>query len=169
MDRKQGLFCVKISIGNNVPIAVLTGDHFEAKYASVARAAARAESRKSMLQDGSPVYLVADSVVGLAVDARRRALRDGLADCHGGSKGGPCGECAVCQAARDEAFTRIILSAIELPKSDLSKALETSIGDTIGAIKVDAPWNGAMSDDDVAKVFDEMGIVHDKGGEHESY
>lgn len=160
-QEKQGLFAVRLSMKNGVPVAVLTGDHFGAESASVARAVSRAESRNAMLSGESPVYLVKDAVVRLAVNARRRALIDGLSSCHSGDKGKPCGKCEICAAAEDAAFTRIVLGSMEAIKG--FEHLRTALSSVIGSTWVDAPWDVGMTEEEVEEVLEEMNVITKEG------
>lgn len=161
MEGEQGLFAVRISMRNGIPVAVLTGEHYDAGPVNVALSKATMDSKESILRGESPVYLVRDSVVRLAVDAKLRALRDGLSSCHDGENGIPCGECPVCIAAEDYAFTRIILGSTELPKC--GERLRKALSCMIGSVRVDAPWETAMDDEEVDKVFKELGVEPKKG------
>lgn len=138
--------------------ARLTGEHFRPDEIGIAKAAAVKYGSASLANGGSPVYLVRDSVVRLAMMSRRRALRAGLSECTSGTCNEPCGDCEECRNAEKDAFTRVILGAIKLPPESLAKGLRESISSVIGLPWVDAPWEGAMTDEEVAEVFDELGV-----------
>ena len=62
----QGWFAVKIEMRGTRAVAVLTGDHFRPDQKDIANAVTGCEGNDSALSGGSPVYLVKDSVVGVA-------------------------------------------------------------------------------------------------------
>lgn len=132
---RQGVFAAKLEVVNGELVAALTGEHFGADDADVASAVTGSCAGQAMMDGESPVYLVRDSVVDVAVRSKRRM--------------GDCGT---------EAFTRVVLGALSLPKSDLSSRLRNAVASVIGMTWVDAPWDGEMSEDDVEKVFDELGV-----------
>lgn len=152
----QGAFAVKLSFDNGVS-AVLTGEHFNPDEVEVARVIVANESKESVACGGSPVYLVRDSVMRLALSARRNALRT-MSECTSGTCGEPCGDCDTCRAAERDAFTRVILGAMELPSGDLSDRLRDSVSSVIGMVWADAPWEGAMTEEEVEDVFNELGV-----------
>jgi len=154
----HGVFAVRIEVGDHGVEAVLTGEHFGPDEIGVARAVVGEESAKSVANGGSPVYLARDSVVKLAVSSMRRALRSGASDCTSGTCGEPCGYCEECRNAEKDAFTRVILGAIELPPGSLAEGLREAVSSVIGLPWSDAPWEGAMTDEEVAEVFDELGV-----------
>lgn len=161
-QERQGLFAVRISMKNGIPVAILTGDHFDCGSTNVAYAISKVESKEAMLRKESPMYLVRDTVVRLAMDTRRRALIGGFSECHAGNKGKPCGNCKKCIAAKDAAFTRVILGSMEIP--DNIDNLKTSLSSVIGLTWMDAKWDNAMTNEEVEKVFDEIGIAQNKQG-----
>jgi len=155
----HGVFAVRIDVGDHGVEAVLTGEHFGPDEIGVARAVVGEESAKSVANGGSPVYLARDSVVKLAVSSMRRALRSGASDCTSGTCGEPCGDCETCRAAEREVFTRVILGAIELPDGDLSERLREAVSSVIGMTWADAPWEQAMTEEEVDEVFTETGTT----------
>lgn len=156
-QEKQGLFAVRISIKNGVPVAILTGKHFNSESIDTAYDLLLAESKNAILRSKSPVYLVKDSVVKLALDAMRNALSYGMSSCRAGNKGKPCGTCMTCLAAKDEAFTRVVLGSIEPIEG--FQHLQIALSRAIGSTRVDATWDIRMSDKEVEEVFSSLGVT----------
>lgn len=161
----QGWFAVKIEMRGTRPVAVLTGDHFRPDEREVANAFAGVYGNESVCNGGSPVYLVKDSVVDVALRASDMKLSSTLIRCHDGLNGNPCGKCEKCRAAREKMFTRVILGAIELPDNNLSAKLVDAIRNVIGLSWADAPWEDPMTEDEVNEVFEELGVTPVKEGE----
>lgn len=140
-----GMFAVTLEIQDGTVVAKLTGDHFKAEEEDVSRAICGSCAMDLMSRQESPIYLVRDSVVGLAMCAMRRM-----------------------PYSQVESFTRSILGALELPDGSLSERLSRSVGSIVGISWADAPWDGAMSDEEVEKVFEEtkaLGLCPEKGSE----
>ena len=155
----NGVFLVKLIVGGGPRVEVrLTGEHFRPDEIGIAKAVAVKYGSESVANGGSPVYLVRDSVVRLALMSRKRALRAGLSECTSGTCNEPCGYCEECRNAEKDAFTRVILGAIELPTGSLAECLREAVSSVIGLPWADAPWEGAMTDEEVAEVFDELGV-----------
>lgn len=155
----HGVFAVELRM-RNVPRveAVLTGEHFSVDETGMAKAIAGRDGSALVANGGSPVYLVRDSVVKLALMSRRRALRSGMSECASGTCNEPCGDCEECRNAESDAFTRVILGAMELPSGDLSDRLRDAVSSVIGMVWADAPWESAMTDEEVEEVFNELGV-----------
>lgn len=155
----HGVFAVELHIrnGNRVE-AVLTGEHFCADEAGIAKAVSGIDGTSLSDDSDAHVYFVRDSVVKLALMSRRRALRSGLSECASGTCNEPCGDCEECRNAESDAFTRVILGAIELPSGDLSDRLRDAVSSVIGMVWADAPWESAMTDEEVEEVFNELGV-----------
>lgn len=161
----QGWFAVKIEMRGTRPVAVLTGDHFWSNEREIANAVSRVDGNESAIAGGSPVYLVKDSVVGVALCASRTKRCLKIVDCHDGPRGKPCGKCRKCMESRARIFTRVILGSLELPETDLSKRLRDAVQQVIGLPWTDAPWSGPMTDEEVEEVFEELGVTPVKEGE----
>lgn len=161
----QGWFAVKIEMRGTRAVAVLTGDHFRPDQKDIANAVTGCEGSDSALEGRSPVYLVKDSVVGVALGAYRMKQGLKIVDCHDGARGKPCGKCSKCMEARERMFTRVILGSLELPETDLSKRLRDAVQQVIGLPWTDAPWSGTMTDEEVEEVFEELGVTPVKEGE----
>lgn len=165
----QGVFGVRLEMSGGGLSAVLTGEHFRPDELDVAAAVSGPSALEAATTDSSPVYLVRDSVVGLAVRSMDVAARRGSPDCHSGQGGAPCGVCEKCMDEGREAFTRVILGSLELPECDLARRVSDAVASVIGLAWTDAPWNGAMSDGDVEEVFTKMGVCPKKGEEDEPH
>ena len=165
-DKAPGWFAVKLEAKDGKVTAVLTGDHFGEAESGVAKAVAAMDSKRSVLDGGSPVYLVRDSAVGLAAYSAKKSVKD-VSECRRGAKGGPCGRCAECKRARRDAFTHAILGSIELPCGDLSGRIKESVSSALGLMWLDAPWEGPMSEEDVDKLFDAMRVTRKQEGEQQ--
>lgn len=163
MDNGQGWFVVKLPVRGGAPVAVLTGEHFSSDERMLAMATIGINGKSDIVDGGSPAFLAKDSAVRFALQARRRALRDGFSACHAGDKGMPCGECELCDAARNDAFTRILLGAVEVYGRGLSERLRNVLSSVVGSVWVDAPWETAMDDEEVDDVFKELGVEPKKG------
>ena len=161
----QGWFLVRIEMRGRVPVAVLTGDHFWPDEKDIANAVAGVDGKESAIAGGSPLYLVKDSVVRVALGAARMKSALKLSDCHDGARGKPCGKCDKCKDARERMFTRVILGSLELPENDLSKRLRDAVQQVIGLPWTDAPWSVPMTDEEVEEVFEELGVSPVKEGE----
>lgn len=161
----QGWFAVRIEMRGTRPVAILTGDHFRPDEREIANAVAGVDSKESIGSGKSPVYLVKDCVVDIAFRTSRMKLGTKLVDCHDGLRGKPCGTCQKCKDAMDRIFTRVILGALELPDADLSKRLISAIRNVIGMPWVDAPWSGPMTEEDVKRIFEELGVTPTNEGE----
>jgi hypothetical protein len=155
----QGWFAVKIEMRGTRAVAVLTGDHFGPDERDIANAVAGVDGRESAVSGGSPVYLVKDSVVRVAIGVYRQKQSLGLSDCHDGLRGKPCGRCTKCMEARERMFTRVVLGALDLPENELSKKLRESIQNVIGLSWSDAPWSDPMTDEEVEAAFEELGVT----------
>ena len=132
---ERGLFAVRLPVEDGEVKARLTGVHYVARckaYEAVAR-----DERVAMAEGRSPTYLVQDSVVGLA--------RNLLRKCNN-------------QQSKDDAFARAVIWGLNLPVSGLAERLEDAVGSAIGMTWADAPWNGAMSEEEVDEVFEELGV-----------
>jgi hypothetical protein len=155
----NGMFAVELLVESGPRVeARLTGEYFRPDEIGLAKAVAINYWSASVANGGSPVYLVKDSVVRLAMMSRDRALRAGLSECTSGTRQEPCGDCEECRNAEKDAFTRVILGAIELPQCRIAEDLREAVSSVIGFTWADAPWDGAMTDEEVADVFDELGI-----------
>ena len=161
----QGWFAVKIEMRGNRPVAVLTGDHFCPDQKSIANAVAGVDGKESVTAGGSPVYLVKDSAVRIALGAYRNKSALKLSNCHDGAFGRPCGKCAKCIEARERMFTRAVLGSLELPPSVMSEKARDAVRQVIGLQWADAPWSGPMTDEEVEEVFEELGVAPVKEGE----
>lgn len=161
----QGWFLVRIEMRGTRPVAVLTGDHFCPDQKTIANAVAGVDGKESVAAGNSPVYLVKDSVVRVALGASRMKQALKLMDCNDGLHGKPCGKCEKCRAAREKMFTRVILGAIELPDNNLSMKLIDAIRNVIGLSWADAPWEEPMTEDEVNEVFEEQGVTPANEGE----
>ena len=72
----NGVFLVKLIVGGGPRVEVrFTGEHFRPDEIGIAKAVAVKYGSASVANGGSPVYLVRDSVVRLAMMSRNRALR----------------------------------------------------------------------------------------------
>ena len=161
--QNQGLFAVRLDMSGGCLSAVLTGEHFGVDETDIAKAMAGVCADVSDGYSNSPLYLVRDSVVGLAVRLMDIAATRGSADCHGGQSGAPCGKCEKCMEEGRDAFTRVVLGSLELPECDLAKRVSDAVASVIGLAWTDAPWNGAMSDGEVGEVFTKIGVHPMKG------
>ena len=161
----QGWFAVKIEMRGTRAVAVLTGDHFGPDERDIANAVAGIDGRESAVSGGSPVYLVKDSVMRVAIWASRQKQALELSDCHDGLRGKPCGRCTKCMDARERMFTRVVLGALELPENELSNKLREAIQNVIGLSWADAPWEEPMTEDEVNEIFEELGVRPANEGE----
>ena len=155
----NGVFFVELIVYRGLRVeARLTGEHFRQDEIDIAKAIAVKYGAASVANGGSPVYLVRDSVVRLALMSRKRALRSGISECTSRTCNEPCGYCEECMNAEKDAFTRVILGAIELPTGSISECIREAVSSIIGIPWVDSPWDGAMTDEEVAEGFDELGV-----------
>lgn len=154
-----GWFLIRIDMRGTRPVAVLTGDHFGPDQREIANAVAGVDGKESVASGGPPVYLVKDSVVGLAISASRMKGALKLSECHDGLRGKPCGKCERCREARDRMFANVILGALELPGGDLPRRLRETIQQVVGIPWADAPWSDPMTDEEVKRVFEELGVT----------
>ena len=161
----QGWFLVRIEMRGTRPVAVLTGDHFCPDQKEIANAVAGVDSRESVVHGKSPIYLVKDSVMRVALGSSRTKLALKLMDCNDGLHGKPCGKCEKCRAAREKMLTMVILGAIELPDNNLSMKLMDAIQNVIGLSWADLPWEDPMTEDEVNEVFEELGVTPANEGE----
>lgn len=162
----QGMFAVRLAFDGGVS-AVLTGEHYSPEEVGAARAIVAEESAKAMAKGSSPVFLVRDSVVKTALGARKHALRSGVSECASGTCGEPCGDCDACRKAESDAFTSVVLGAMELPEGSLAEMLRAAVSSVLGMTWADSPWSTALTDEEVEQVFDELNIK--KGTEDESH
>jgi hypothetical protein len=161
----QGWFLVRIDKRGTRPVAVLTGDHFGPDQKEIANAVAGVDGNDSIKAGGSPVYLVKDSVVAIALGASKKKSALKLTDCRDGVRGKPCGKCNKCIEAKERMFTRIILGSIELPRTELSDRVRDAVQNVIGLQWADAPWCEPMTEDEVNEVFEELGVTPANEGE----
>lgn len=154
----HGWFSVRLEkVGNGIE-AVLTGDHFDVEESEVAGAISALESKNSIIDRGSPVYLISDSVARIAATVARRAVRSDLCGCMRGSNGSQCGECEECDAVRRRSFTSSVLGAMKLPAGDLSDRVHEAVTSVLGLVCLDAPYECAMTDGEVDDIFEEMKV-----------
>ena len=159
LERKaHGVFVVRIGHDGGKTSVELTGDHFDPDEMDEARIVSVEDGKESYARGGQPVFLVKDSVVGLATGLYGSYVMAVASNCHNGPNGRPCGKCRECIDAKSRAFTAIVLPAVELPDSDLSKRLFESVSNTIGMTSVDAPWSRKMSRREISSVFKKMGV-----------
>ena len=92
--------------------------------------------RSNDVPHASDVYLVRDSAVALAMRARGRAEKYDM--------------------TKEEAFAQYVLWNVELPECDLSIRLREAISDVIGSIRTDVPWDGALDEEEVNEILNEM-------------
>ena len=159
---RQGLFAVRIKADDGRVAAVLTGEHFDADESAVAKVIVGDDGRESMTEGVSPVYLVRDSVIRLALSAYGKALMAVVSKCYDGPRGKPCGRCYVCKEAKSRAFTMLVMSSLELPECDLSERLKESVANTIGMTCADAEWSDPMTDEEVKRAFRKLGVKRAK-------
>lgn len=155
----QGLFGVKFEIVDGSLCAVLTGDHYSGGETAKALKAFVEDSKSVLMLGSSPVYLVRDTVVRVAVQMMRRMIRDEAVDCHEGENGWPCGSCKTCEAAKKEAFTHVVIGNLEVPVSELQIRLDSVVRSTVGLGWVDSPWWPPFTDEEVKEVFEELGVT----------
>lgn len=163
MPTETGLFAVRLETVGGSICAMLTGEHWEAGDAELAKSAARDSVKKALAKEGSPIYLVSDAVVELAFRAVWRAFRDEIPDCHDGENGKPCGSCRACEAARREAFTDAVIGSLELQGNDFGKRLDDAVRSVIGLTWLNAPWTRPMTQDEVLETFRKLGVKPKKG------
>ena len=164
-ENKQGLFAVKINAVDGKVSAVLTGQHFDADEADVAKAILANEEKESVVNGGSPIYLVRDSVVRVATGAYAYYLKCVLSTCHDGPKGKACGKCKTCKDAQRDAFSWTVMSDVDLPETDLTARVVSAVGSVIGRTWADAPWSKPMDEEEVEEVFNKLGVKPVKEGE----
>lgn len=164
-DVGHGWFLVRLSVRDGKVVAELTGDHFMGYERDKAYKAVVDGARRSVSDGKSPVYMIRDPVVGIALSAARRAERCGLSKCHEGVGGKPCGICETCLAAERESFTRVILGCVDIPGCEIADRLYDAVASTIGMSCVDAPWADEMTDEEITKVFkeaEEIGLMPER-------
>lgn len=157
-EDKSGYFTVKLIRENGNVEARLTGDHFDSDEIDEERIVSVDNWNESYFRGDQPVFLVNDSVVGLATRLYGSHVMAVASNCHGGPNGRPCGKCRECVDAKSRAFTAMVLPAVELPDSGLSKRLFESVCNTLGMTSVYAPWSRKMSQREVSSVFNKMGV-----------
>lgn len=145
---ERGLFAVRLPVEDGEIKARLTGVHYGAVARRKAYEAVARDERVAMTEGRSPTYLVPDSVVGLARNLVRR-----------------CDD----PQSKDDAFAGAVIWGLDLPGSGLGERLEDAVGAAIGMTWSDAPWNGAMSEEEVDEVFEELGVPREKQQEGESH
>lgn len=164
-ENKQGLFAFKIKAVDGKVSAVLTGQHFDAAEADVAKAILAEEDRKSVVNGDSPIYLARDSMVRTAMGAYAHYLKCVLSTCHDGPKGKACGKCKTCKDAQRDAFSWVIISDANLPETDLTARVVCAVSSVIGRTWADAPWSKPMDEEEVEEVFRKLGVKPVKEGE----
>lgn len=160
-----GLFTARISADEGRIAVVLTGDHYAANESYAVAALLRKERGVALAHDASPLYLIRDTGVRLAVDARRRVLQHGFDGCHDGRRNRPCGTCVACTREKVNAQTRVLLGKIELPDDSLAQRLRAALGCVIGMNLIDAPWEVELTQPEINRLLEEIGIR--KGNEDE--
>lgn len=166
-EDKAGYFTVKLISENGDVEARLTGDHFVHDEDWIAKSVASEDGKRSVVDGGSPVYLVRDAETSLAVGAARKAAKR-VSECHDGPKGSPCckfDKCKLCRTAMSNAFTFSMLSCMALPEGELSDRLRESLSSVIGLAWMRSEWAGEMSDEDVDLIFTRMKVKNNKEGE----
>jgi len=162
-SKEQGLFAVHLRMSADSIYAELTGDHY------------RSDEKEKAFQYvqgvsfSSPAYLVSDGVVDLALRAYRQAPRRGLSECHEGRRGKSCGECPECLKARRKAFTQVILGHVEYPSGPLQERLQKAVHSVIGMTWMDDSWSEGMTEEEVQKVFDEIGSMKKERENNETH
>lgn len=160
-----GLFTARILADDGRIAVVLTGDHYAADESNAVAALQRKEHGVALAHDASPLYLIRDTGVRLAVDARRRVLQHGFEGCHDGRRNRPCGICVSCTRAKVSAQTRMMLGKIELPDDSLAQRLRAALGSVIGLNWIDAPWEIELTQPEINRLLKEIGISQEKKDE----
>ena len=160
-----GLFTARISADDGRIAVVLTGDHYAADESDAVAALQRKEQGMALAHDASPIYLIRDIGVRLAVDARRRVLQHWFEGCHDGRRNRPCGTCVACMRAKVNSQTRVLLGKIELPDDSLSQHLRAALGRVIGLNWIDAPWEVELTQPEINRLLKEIGISQEKKDE----
>ena len=160
-----GLFTARISADDGRIAVVLTGDHYAANESDEVATLKRKEQCVALAHDASPLYLIRDTGVRLAVDARQRVLQHGFDGCHDGRRNRPCGTCVACTRAKVNAQTRVLLGKIELPDDSLAQRLRAALGSVIGMNWIDAPWEIELTQPEIKRLLKEIGISQENKGE----
>lgn len=159
MGRHTSHFGVRLEVVDGSLCAVLTGDTYDGISIDKGIGTFEATSRSALASDSSPVYLVRETVIRVAVQMMRRMIRDEAVDCHEGENGKPCGQCKTCEAAKREAFTHVVLGNLIIPGTDLQVRLDPVVRSTIGLGWVDSPWWPPLTDEEVEEIFEELGVT----------
>lgn len=163
-----GLFTARISADDGRIAVVLTGDHYAANESDEVAALQRNEHGMDLANDASPLYMIRDTGVRLAVDASRRVLQHGFDGCHDGHRNRPCGTCVACTRAKVNAQTRVLLGKIELPDDSLAQRLRAALGSVIGLNWIDAPWEVELTQPEINRLLKEIGISQENKGEKDN-
>lgn len=142
----HGLFAVRLvpDWGGTVRAAP-TGEHFGAHEHGAAEFTAEEAGRESVASGGSPVFLVRDATMRLAIGAMRRAIRAG-------------------RSSR-EAFTHVILGGIG---ERAPERLADAVMSVTGILRLDEPWAGAMEENEVSLALSELAAER-KEDRHEAH
>ena len=134
---KQGCFAVRFVEDDELGIkAVLTGDHWRKEDLSLAKAVAGEACREAFIKHETPVYLIPERVV----------------------------QCAVHHIDEPEIVTQMLLysvnpwsSSVGVVDADMKRVMQ-SVLTTLGGAVVDVPWGGALTDEEVQRIFDAFGV-----------
>lgn len=134
--KKQGCFAVRLVRDNKIGVrAQLTGQHWRKEDLAIAKAIVREDSRRSMLNHSSPIFLVPEHVV----------------------------QCAMKHKDDPETATQMMMYAVSLtpsgkPIDEITGRIMASVRQTLGGTVIEVPWGEPLSEDEINKIFNAFGV-----------
>lgn len=137
----QGCFAVRFVKDKSMGVRFeLTGDHWKAEELDRAKATVRKDCGLALANYDSPIYLVPEKVV----------------------------QCVARHAEDVELATQMLLYASDpracsdVPTDSAANRIMQSTIATLGGSTIDAPWGGALTDDEVQEILYTYGVGHGK-------
>ena len=133
---KQGCFAVRLVRDKKIGVrAQLTGQHWKEEDLAIAKAIVWEDSRQSMLNYSSPIFLVPEHVV----------------------------QCAVKYKDDPETATQIMMYAVSLTPSEklsdeITGRIMASVQQTLGGTVIEVPWREPLSEEEINKIFNAFGV-----------
>lgn len=133
---KQGCFAVRLVRDKKIGVrAQLTGQHWKEEDLAIAKAIVWEDSRQSILNHSSPIFLVPEHVV----------------------------QCAVKYKDDPETATQIMMYAVSLTPSEklsdeITGRIMASVQQTLGGTVIEVPWREPLSEEEINKIFNAFGV-----------
>lgn len=138
--KEQGCFAVKLVRDRKIGVrAQLTGQHWKGNDLAIAKAIVFEESKRSMMNHDSPIYLIPEHVV----------------------------KCAMKHKDDPETATQMMMYAVGFnpgakPIDEITGRIVAGVHKTLGGTVIDVPWGEALSEEEVDEIFSAFGVERKK-------